>query len=193
MRQRTRSPILTPTSCGRSATSGTLSSQRSGESHEHPDLGNALGAHRGARPRGLSAANGLYSEREESSCPDPRHRLADHSAGPRADSRSDRLCADWFSGAAGTRKRAAHGHRLDEVRRADHVPRRSGPTRRLQGCVRAGRRVTLVVVMPKFRKKPVVIEARRFSGDEDRKSTRLNSSHVKISYAVFCLKKKKKS
>src|SRR5690606_40673185 len=25
----------------------------------------------------------------------------------------------------------------------------------------------------------------------DRKSTRLNSSHVKISYAVFCLKKKK--
>src|SRR5690606_41580630 len=28
-------------------------------------------------------------------------------------------------------------------------------------------------------------------GREDRKSTRLNSSHVKISYAVFCLKKKK--
>src|SRR5699024_12676802 len=28
-------------------------------------------------------------------------------------------------------------------------------------------------------------------GFEDRKSTRLNSSHVSISYAVFCLKKKK--
>src|SRR5690625_5604683 len=28
---------------------------------------------------------------------------------------------------------------------------------------------------------------------QDRKSTRLNSSHVAISYAVFCLKKKKKS
>src|SRR3712207_8104886 len=27
--------------------------------------------------------------------------------------------------------------------------------------------------------------------DEDRKSTRLNSSHANISYAVFCLKKKK--
>src|SRR5690606_39894797 len=27
-------------------------------------------------------------------------------------------------------------------------------------------------------------------GRQDRKSTRLNSSHVKISYAVFCLKKK---
>src|SRR5690349_24095811 len=29
------------------------------------------------------------------------------------------------------------------------------------------------------------------SGEQDRKSTRLNSSHVEISYAVFCLKKKK--
>src|SRR5690606_41499583 len=31
----------------------------------------------------------------------------------------------------------------------------------------------------------------RANTDQDRKSTRLNSSHVKISYAVFCLKKKK--
>src|SRR3712207_7846789 len=30
----------------------------------------------------------------------------------------------------------------------------------------------------------------RFAGQEDRKSTRLNSSHANISYAVFCLKKK---
>src|SRR5437773_9098681 len=29
-------------------------------------------------------------------------------------------------------------------------------------------------------------------GEGDRKSTRLNSSHITISYAVFCLKKKKK-
>src|SRR5690349_22206473 len=40
--------------------------------------------------------------------------------------------------------------------------------------------------------------ARRSAGDvvdcdRDRKSTRLNSSHVEISYAVFCLKKKKKN
>src|SRR3989442_11807597 len=36
--------------------------------------------------------------------------------------------------------------------------------------------------------------ARRTLGSHrDRKSTRLNSSHVRISYAVFCLKKKKKS
>src|SRR5947207_5652301 len=30
-------------------------------------------------------------------------------------------------------------------------------------------------------------------GEEDRKSTRLNSSHTVISYAVFCLKKKKEN
>src|SRR2546430_4923351 len=32
----------------------------------------------------------------------------------------------------------------------------------------------------------------RHRGSRDRKSTRLNSSHSQISYAVFCLKKKKK-
>src|SRR5256885_11597727 len=31
------------------------------------------------------------------------------------------------------------------------------------------------------------------TGFQDRKSTRLNSSHLVISYAVFCLKKKKKT
>src|SRR5471030_3461573 len=31
-----------------------------------------------------------------------------------------------------------------------------------------------------------------WNGQKDRKSTRLNSSHLGISYAVFCLKKKKK-
>src|SRR5690242_21121231 len=35
--------------------------------------------------------------------------------------------------------------------------------------------------------------AKRSGSDQDRKSTRLNSSHMSISYAVFCLKKKKKN
>src|SRR2546426_3728173 len=39
-----------------------------------------------------------------------------------------------------------------------------------------------------FQKTPVTTERRA----RDRKSTRLNSSHLVISYAVFCLKKKKK-
>src|SRR5437899_9978162 len=36
-----------------------------------------------------------------------------------------------------------------------------------------------------------VLEVRRDFQNGDRKSTRLNSSHLGISYAVFCLKKKK--
>src|SRR5690606_41486358 len=45
------------------------------------------------------------------------------------------------------------------------------------------------------RARAAAAEGLRDRGDEshlalDRKSTRLNSSHVKISYAVFCLKKK---
>src|SRR3712207_7680695 len=45
-------------------------------------------------------------------------------------------------------------------------------------------------------RRPVVERVRavaaRGDGGQDRKSTRLNSSHANISYAVFCLKKKKK-
>src|SRR2546430_11556328 len=37
-----------------------------------------------------------------------------------------------------------------------------------------------------------VLDVRQAGDDKDRKSTRLNSSHSQISYAVFCLKKKKK-
>src|SRR5256885_5248447 len=41
-------------------------------------------------------------------------------------------------------------------------------------------------VLPAWKSAPLARRARR-----DRKSTRLNSSHLVISYAVFCLKKKK--
>src|SRR5688572_31014375 len=36
------------------------------------------------------------------------------------------------------------------------------------------------------------VRRHQLRADQDRKSTRLNSSHSQISYAVFCLKKKKK-
>jgi len=36
-----------------------------------------------------------------------------------------------------------------------------------------------------------VVRPTREEAEADRKSTRLNSSHITISYAVFCLKKKK--
>src|SRR5947209_12274778 len=42
------------------------------------------------------------------------------------------------------------------------------------------------------RRSPLVVDGPGADEDADRKSTRLNSSHANISYAVFCLKKKKK-
>src|SRR5437870_7318629 len=47
---------------------------------------------------------------------------------------------------------------------------------------------------PAFQAGEVALEGDQHTADRrpDRKSTRLNSSHVAISYAVFCLKKKKK-
>src|SRR3989442_7949747 len=56
------------------------------------------------------------------------------------------------------------------ARQADHA----------RGILRAPRR------QPGLHTLRVILGAQR-----DRKSTRLNSSHVRISYAVFCLKKKK--
>src|SRR2546430_11237911 len=57
-------------------------------------------------------------------------------------------------------------------------------------AARSGGRLRLHVIDPQ----PFSEEEDRASelGVRDRKSTRLNSSHSQISYAVFCLKKKKK-
>src|SRR3712207_9009207 len=47
----------------------------------------------------------------------------------------------------------------------------------------------------RVQQRPGLVEGlvqRPVAQQEDRKSTRLNSSHANISYAVFCLKKKKK-
>src|SRR5439155_23759425 len=63
---------------------------------------------------------------------------------------------------------------------------RAGPARRrgrLAGVGSRRRRDARLVSGRRDRHRPVA---------RDRKSTRLNSSHVAISYAVFCLKKKKK-
>src|SRR5437870_8654445 len=63
-------------------------------------------------------------------------------------------------------------------------------TRSASGCGRSSRtRATITSPRPSpTRSTPSTTRPR----SSDRKSTRLNSSHVAISYAVFCLKKKKK-
>src|SRR5207253_10580450 len=49
-----------------------------------------------------------------------------------------------------------------------------------------------VVPQPRHHVARAIAIDRLVQAQRDRKSTRLNSSHVAISYAVFCLKKKKK-
>src|SRR5205807_4313625 len=60
-----------------------------------------------------------------------------------------------------------------------------------------GKKMDRALEQVRLRDKVRVKDAEKFAisriqADGDRKSTRLNSSHLVISYAVFCLKKKKK-
>src|SRR5699024_11304133 len=86
-----------------------------------------------------------------------------------------------WSGLGGRRTGCVHGEVIDEQScrssaasmgpPASCSRRPRGPQRSSPGCAH-----------PHFENAPGKVE--------DRKSTRLNSSHVSISYAVFCLKKK---
>src|SRR5438034_1301469 len=69
----------------------------------------------------------------------------------------------------------------------DHLDLHSFPTRRSSDLVSGGRRDVAEARAHATRPPPAGYDRR------DRKSTRLNSSHTVISYAVFCLKKKNKS
>src|SRR5438876_7048042 len=65
-------------------------------------------------------------------------------------------------------------------------------TARADGCERVGRIVVLDEVVLDSRLVALREDLLEVDLPRDRKSTRLNSSHPSISYAVFCLKKKKK-
>src|SRR2546430_4854459 len=91
--------------------------------------------------------------------------------------------------------------RRSEHRRSDGVKKRARSATRVNHgsalrvatsglrwcCARASQRLRPAIhYLDGFR------APQRNRGERDRKSTRLNSSHSQISYAVFCLKKKKK-
>src|SRR5256885_6417704 len=96
---------------------------------------------------------------------------------------------------------------LDETAALATAGARSGLSRRqfLQLTTLAGSGLTLGIVLPGCgtgpggaagaAAGPLVMPFVRIAPDNtvDRKSTRLNSSHLVISYAVFCLKKKKET
>src|SRR5437899_6515829 len=64
------------------------------------------------------------------------------------------------------------------------VPRNTGVPPRISGFL-------TMTPIPEIVSRAIVVGARANGSLLDRKSTRLNSSHLGISYAVFCLKKKK--
>src|SRR5690349_23432961 len=72
---------------------------------------------------------------------------------------------------------------------AGYVTLIDGATGRIEGRLATGPRPRGMAFSPDRR---TFYVAASDAGRIDRKSTRLNSSHVEISYAVFCLKKKNK-
>src|SRR5205814_10010369 len=75
--------------------------------------------------------------------------------------------------------------RSDHERPAIHQPRER------HHLIHTAQRLGIIPpMMRQERRRP---QHRRHLPHQDRKSTRLNSSHLGISYAVFCLKKKKKT
>src|SRR5207253_11193393 len=77
------------------------------------------------------------------------------------------------------------GHRIAELP-VNHRPREHGRSRYgVERYLRGFLDLLTVSFIGRYRYRPL-----HLFGGLDRKSTRLNSSHVAISYAVFCLKKK---
>src|SRR3712207_8819814 len=73
---------------------------------------------------------------------------------------------------------------VGRLARADRDPDRG------HRIFRAGDRRAVISRRPQAVASASRVEAAADAGKADRKSTRLNSSHANISYAVFCLKKK---
>src|SRR5690349_23431231 len=103
-----------------------------------------------------------------------------HAANDRANAGGRRVCrSNGFERCRGTRV-ARHGEQRDRSRA---FRRHDARDERDRFVVSHSRAVSRRAGGDRLR--------RRERAGTDRKSTRLNSSHVEISYAVFCLKKKK--
>src|SRR5690606_27020735 len=98
----------------------------------------------------------------------------------------------WRDKATGERKEKTEWHSVvifnDNIVKVAENYLKKGSTVYVEGSLQT-RKWTDQQGVEKYTTEIVI---QRFNG-QDRKSTRLNYSHVKISYAVFCLKKKTKS
>ena len=139
---------------------------------------------------------------------------------PAVDAVSDKAASDKAAPDAADRSRAAHAaagqtlHHLSEMRHNQEEIHRIFETgeypyhQKIKRAVYERQKASLQAELLKAQrwiqdtdqKVVILFEGRDAAGKggtikrfmEDRKSTRLNSSHITISYAVFCLKKKKK-
>src|SRR5690625_6306556 len=92
--------------------------------------------------------------------------------------------------------RQQHAQLRQDLHRPGRIAGLVGPPTALPAAIEAEQAVVVTAagiadhtLVPEI--EPVADRGRRGLDLGDRKSTRLNSSHVAISYAVFCLKKKK--
>src|SRR6185295_20118972 len=97
----------------------------------------------------------------------------------------DRSCADLGSRRDGLRLR--HRHAVDLALQVEEAPEEGFRARWTAGDVDVHGDHPIDAL--RYRVRPVGTAAGRAGPHGDRKSTRLNSSHANISYAVFCLKK----
>src|SRR2546430_12590458 len=81
--------------------------------------------------------------------------------------------------------RSPAGDQPRAIRELSHGLARGDRYQTLLGVTGSGKTFTMAHVLADFNRPTLVL-----SHNKDRKSTRLNSSHSQISYAVFCLKKK---
>src|SRR3712207_7676447 len=93
-----------------------------------------------------------------------------------------------YSICVGASKAKRHGLRNPDAQISGRTPGR--PTNGLEGGTRYGRTLTSRRSILPSRTPMFCALFGTSSQHSDRKSTRLNSSHANISYAVFCLKKK---
>src|SRR2546430_9070194 len=108
-----------------------------------------------------------------------------------------RMCFFFFQAEDGIRDLTVTGVQTCALPISGQPAGQVGGEAELGGRLAAGAQAVVEVVVVGDHVHPrgpaPIVEVADVRGDhEDRKSTRLNSSHSQISYAVFCLKKKKK-
>src|SRR5207302_5322701 len=155
----------------------------------HPLCRHELGVELAAQAHGRGAAAGTRHPRRH--CRAAHRRAGPRKCRPHGRNRRTARCGRGIAtqrDAACARPKVEPNGELDPATREQRDALVGRAVRDIRNRSRGGNPVIGAVSRQGTSRRPRPLRC----GDGDRKSTRLNSSHVKISYAVFCLKKKKK-